>query len=118
MGADLILFGNRGKSLLTLEERHSRLLLAQTLTSKAATPAVSAIAQLLSPFSPQWRRTVTFDNGTEFARHHQLHALEIQTFFCATRSPWQKGVVENGIGRLRRFLPQKTDPGPSAQRLA
>ena len=107
--ADLMLFGNRGKSLLTLVERHSRLLLAQPLTSKAATPVASASAQLLSPFPPQWRRTVTFDNGTEFARHHRLHALGIQTFFCDTRSPWQKGGVENGIGRLRRFLPQKTD---------
>ncbi len=107
--ADLMLFGNRGQSLLTLVERHSRLLLALPLTSKAAAPVASAIAQLLAPFPPQWRQTVSFDNGTEFTRHHQLHALGIQTFFCATRSPWQKGSVENGIGRLRRFLPSKTD---------
>ncbi len=25
------------------------------------------------------------------------------------RSPWQKGGIENAIGRLRRFLPRKTN---------
>ena len=51
----------------------------------------------------------TFDNGTEFARHYRLHALGIQTFFCDTHSPWQKGGVENAIGRLRRPLPRSTN---------
>ena len=31
------------------------------------------------------------------------------TFFCDTYAPWQKGGVENAIGRLRRFLPRRTD---------
>ena len=43
------------------------------------------------------------------ARHYQLHELGIDTFFCDTYSPWQKGGVENAIGRLRRMLPRKTD---------
>jgi IS30 family transposase len=33
----------------------------------------------------------------------------IQTFFCDTHSPWQKGGIENAIGRMRRVLPRKTD---------
>ena len=67
------------------------------------------MASILAPLPPQWRQCVTFDNGAEFARHHQLHARGIQTFFCDVRSPWQKGGVENAIGRMRRFLPRKTD---------
>ena len=58
---------------------------------------------------PPWRQTVTFDNGTDFARHHQLHARGIQTFFGDPHAPWQKGGIENAIGRLRRILPRKTD---------
>ncbi len=58
---------------------------------------------------PTWRQTITFDNGTEFARHYALHTLGLETFFCETHSPWQKGGVENAIGRLRRTLPRKTD---------
>ena len=67
------------------------------------------MSRLLAPLPPPWRQTVTFDNGTEFARHHQLHARGIQTFFCDPHAPWQKGGIENAIGRLRRTLPRKTD---------
>jgi transposase, IS30 family len=56
------------------------------------------------------RKTISFDNGNEFAEHHRLHkTLGVQTFFCDPHSPWQKGGVENSIGRLRRSLPRKTD---------
>jgi IS30 family transposase len=56
------------------------------------------------------RQTITFDNGTEFAEHHRLRQnLDIQTFFCDPRAAWQKGGIENAIGRLRRGLPRKTD---------
>ena len=107
--ADLMAFGNRGQSLLTLQERHSRLLLTCPLSTKESQGVADAITQLLAPFPKCWRRTVTFDNGTEFARHYLLHQLGTKTFFCDPRSPWQKGGVENVNGRLRRFLPSKTN---------
>jgi IS30 family transposase len=107
--ADLMLFGNRGQSLLVLQERHSRLILGQPMHRKAAAPMAQAMTQLLATLPPQWRQTVTFDNGSEFAQHHRLHDLGIETFFCDTHSPWQKGGVENTNSRLRRYLPRKTD---------
>ncbi len=107
--ADLMLFRTYGQAVLTLHERHSRLLLALRPPGKASHPIADALAHLLGQVPPAWRRTVTFDNGTEFARHYRLHALGIETFFCDTHSPWQKGGVENAIGRLRRTLPRKTD---------
>ena len=107
--ADLMLFRTYGQAVLTVHERHSRLLLAVRPPGKAATPIAQALARLLGPLPARWRQTVTFDNGTEFARYHQLHALGIETFFCDTHAPWQKGGVENAIGRLRRGLPRKTD---------
>ena len=55
----------------------------------------------------EMRRSVTFDNGTEFARHYELHAIGTEAFFCD--SPRRKWGVENAIGRLRRALPQKSD---------
>lgn len=106
---DLMLFGRYKQAVLTLHERHSRLVIATRPGSKQADPIARMMMRLLASFPPEWRRTVTFDNGTEFARHHRLHALGIQTFFCDTHSPWQKGGVENAIGRMRRTLPRKTD---------
>ena len=107
--ADLMLFRTYGHAVLTMHERHSRILIALRPPGKASSPIANAMSQVLSHFPPQWRRSVTFDNGTEFALHYQLHDLGIQTFFCDTHSPWQKGGVENAIGRLRRTLPRKTD---------
>ena len=104
--ADLMLFRTYGQAVLILHERHSRLLIALRLAGKAADPIARAMAEVLAPLPPQLRQTVTFDNGTEFARHYQLHTLGIQTFFCDTHSPWQKGGIENAIGRLRRTLPE------------
>lgn len=107
--ADLMLFNIYGQAILTLHERHSRLLIACRLHGKAAEPIAQSITDILAPLPPPWRQTVTFDNGTEFARHYELHALKIQTFFCDTHAPWQKGGIENANGRLRRTLPRKTD---------
>lgn len=107
--ADLMLFGNQGQALLVMTERQSRLLATARLPGKAAQPVAQAMARILAPFPAHWRRSVAFDNGTEFAQHHQLHQLGVETFFCDVRSPWQKGAVENRIGRLRRYLPRRTD---------
>jgi transposase, IS30 family len=102
--ADTMLFSTYSQVILVLHERYTRLLIAVRLSDKASESIVDAIRKMLKALPPMWRQTVTFDNGTEFARHYRLHELGIQTFFCDTHSPWQKGGVENAIGRLRRIL--------------
>ncbi len=55
------------------------------------------------------RRSITCDNGSEFAAHKKLERdLGILTFFCDPHSPWQRGSIENANGILRRDLPRKT----------
>lgn len=107
--ADLMLFGNHGQAVLALLERRSRVLIAARQTSKEAKVTVKNMTDILAPLPPAWRQTVTFDNGNEFARHYDLHKLNVKTYFCDPYKPWQKGGVENAIGRLRRKLPQTTD---------
>lgn len=107
--ADLILFAKYGQAILTLHERTSRILLAHRPPTKAAAVIAASLATVFASLPQPLRRTVTFDNGSEFARHFELYALNLQTFFCDTHSPWQKGGIENAIGRMRRFLPRRTD---------
>jgi len=107
--ADLMLFAKYGQAVLALHERHSRLLIAVRLRNKAAMPIATAIMDIMKPLPLPWRQTMTFDNGTEFAYHYKLHSLDMKTFFFDTYSPWQKGGIENAIGRMRRVLPRKTD---------
>lgn len=107
--ADLMAFARYGQNLLMLHERMSRALIGATLPSKHAKPVATAIGAALGELPEPLRRTITFDNGTEFARHYELNAIGIKTFFCDPHAPWQKGGIENAIGRMRRFLPRKTD---------
>jgi IS30 family transposase len=108
--ADYMLFANYGQSLLVAHERASRITLIARPPSRKAEPTARALVDLLQAMPKPLRTTITFDNGTEFALHYKLHEqLGIETFFCEPRSPWQKGGVENAIGRLRRYLPRKTD---------
>ena len=107
--ADLMLFAKYGQAILTLHERASRLLIAARPGGKSSAPIARMIAGLLTPLPRELRQTITFDNGTEFARHYELHPHNIQTFFCDPYAPWQKGGVENAIGRMRRRLPRKAD---------
>lgn len=107
--ADLMLFAKYGQAVLVAHERRSRFLFITRQPSKAADPVAQKLTQLLAPMPPALRRTITFDNGTEFAYHHRLHRLEMKTFFCDPHAPWQKGGIENAIGRMRRVLPRKTD---------
>jgi transposase, IS30 family len=56
------------------------------------------------------RRTITHDNGIENKNHEDVaKALSVKTFFCDPYSSWQKGSVENTIGRIRRFIPKGAD---------
>jgi IS30 family transposase len=108
--ADAMLFSTAGQAVLVAHERRSRITLVIRPPSLKAEPTAKALAAILKSMPPDMLRTITFDNGTEFARHYRLtEQLGIDTYFCDTRSPWQKGGVENAIGRLRRALPRKTN---------
>jgi len=107
--ADLMAFARYGHNLIMLHERSSRILIVDRLSTKQADGVVAAIAMTLAPLPRPLTKTMTFDNGTEFARHYRLAELGIGTYFCDPHAPWQKGGIENAIGRMRRFLPRKTD---------
>ena len=100
----------RNRPLLVLHERKTRLTIMTRLASKTAAETVTAITGILARLDPGMRRSVTFDNGTEFARHSLLKdALKMATYYCDAYASWQKGGIENTNGRIRRWLPRQTD---------
>lgn len=108
--ADLMLFSRYGQAVLVTHERTSRFTRISRQPNKAAEPVVQSLIAQFSGLPPSWRRSITFDNGTEFAFHFRLgEALGMKTFFCDPHAPWQKGGIENAIARLRRGLPRKAD---------
>jgi IS30 family transposase len=108
--ADLMLFARYSQAVLVLHERHSRFTAIMRQPSKAARPVIDRINSFMAVLPRQLRQSITFDNGTEFAFHHELKPMLVAgTYFCAPHAPWQKGGVENAISRLRRSLPTKSD---------
>ena len=89
-------FRRQGDILLTLQERCSRLTLAQRLNSKDATDTADAIIDQLAALPSTALQTITHDNGGEFARHERVKdAIGLPAFFCDPHSPWQRGGIEN-----------------------
>jgi IS30 family transposase len=108
---DLMQFSQAGKSVLVIYDRKSRYTLMRWQETKKAADVLTGLQAIFDTLPGDRKRTITFDNGQEFRLHTRLRdAQGLKTFFCEPHAPWQKGGVENTIGRLRRFLPRKTDP--------
>ena len=75
------------------------------LPSKRAKPITQAIIELL-----QWDarlKTITFDNGKEFAGHEEIAlALNADCYFAHPYSSWERGTNENTNGLIRQYLPK------------
>jgi len=95
-----------------LQERRSRLTLARRLLSKNSELTAGAIVAELGGLPPKARRTITHDNGGEFAQHAAVtREIGMRAYFCDPHSPWQRGAIENANGLLRRDFPRKTSLG-------
>lgn len=108
---DLII-GRAGKTAAaTLVERTTRFTAILGLPlGKDSTGVADALIQHTSVLPALFRKTLTWDQGTEMARHaHLAKATGIEVYFADPRSPWQRGTNENTNRRIRRYLPKGTD---------
>jgi IS30 family transposase len=109
---DLVMFGiNRNCNITTLVERKTRYAIMLFNNRKYSDIVIGNIADAAKKFNSQQQKiikSITFDRGTEFAKHQELQALGVKTFFCDPAAPQQKGTNENFNGRLRRFLPRNS----------
>lgn len=97
-------------ALLVLQERALGLTFLEKLPRCAPDEMKHALTERLQRLPEHLRRSVTFDNGQENRRHHELRTeLGLDTYFCNPYSSWEKGSVENAVGLTRRVWPKKTD---------
>jgi transposase, IS30 family len=101
--------GNKS-SVGVLVERSSRLVLLAKMEDATAASALAAFSAKLNSIAAPMRRSLTYDQGKEMARHAQLTAgTGVKVYFCDPHSPWQRGTCENTNGLLRQYLPKGTD---------
>lgn len=108
--ADLLLFSDKKSNVLVTQERASRFTHLAKQSDRTAQRVADNLGSWFSTMPQSLRRSLTQDNGVEFAHHYKLNAsLALKTYFCDRHSPWQKGGIENMNGRLRRYLPLNLD---------
>ena len=102
--------GRKGTGvILTLNERVTRYFEARLLPDQKSETVMGALKEVLSRYPTDAVKSVTFDNGTEFTRHEDLHSLGVETFFADPGAPHQRGANENSNGLLRRFIKKGAD---------
>ena len=99
--------GHQG-AMVTLTERKSRFTLVRKVASKNADLVAQAIIELLSWVRPL--KTITSDNGKEFAAHQMISKeLSIDFYFAHPYASWERGTNENTNGLIRQYLPKERD---------
>jgi IS30 family transposase len=96
--------------IVTLVCRRSRFTIITKIQSKDADHVHARIKQRLKELAEEQRHSITFDNGTEFARCQRLEEhLGLQLYFADPGCPHQRGTNENTNGLIRQYFPKGTD---------
>ena len=106
---DTIVGKGHRTGLLTLVDRRTMFTLIRRLVDLKSDTVMSAVLNCFA-VSPGLARTLTFDNGVEFALHGKMEELlRTRVYFANPYSPWERGLNENTNGLIRWFFPKGTD---------
>lgn len=105
--SDTIECGKGSEYLSVQYERKSMLTRIHKMQGKSAKATEEAIRKSIETLPEYLWQSITFDNGTEGARHTKLRDdYLLSTFFCDAYASWQKGGVENMNGLIRQYIPK------------
>jgi IS30 family transposase len=96
---DLIVGKHSRSAVATLVDRTSRAVrLINLPCGHSAEAFTDAFGHVLATLPDVARRTLTWDQGSEMARHDVLaDHFDEGVFFAEPRSPWQRGTNENTV---------------------
>ncbi len=108
---DSIIGTRKGKrqSCLVLSERKTREEIILRVKDKTAEETVRALTGLKRYFGGDFERlfkTITCDNGTEFADQQGIDATGAVCFYCHPNAPSERGTNENINKLIRRKIPK------------
>jgi transposase, IS30 family len=106
---DTIIGKNHQGAIVTINDRATGMLKMKKLNSKDADQLARETVALLKDWKPLLK-TITSDNGKEFAAHQTISkALGIDFYFAHPYHSWERGSNENLNGLIRQYIPKKTD---------
>jgi len=102
--SDTIIGKGHQQAIVTIVDRKSRYLLMQKVEKRTAEKVGEATITMLSTKAC---KTVTSDNGKEFANHELIAGiLKIDYYFAHPFSAWERGTNENTNGLIRQYFPK------------
>lgn len=106
---DLIIGKNHKGAILTINDRATGIARLRKLNGKDAEQLALAAIDCLEDWKP-FLKTITSDNGKEFACHQMIaRDLTIDFFFAKPYASWQRGSNENYNRLVRQYIPKKVD---------
>jgi transposase, IS30 family len=91
-------------ALAVLHERKARYVRLRKIPNMKPVTMTRALKRMMKNVKLS---TLTYDNGIENRDHERIAVtLKVKTFFCNPYHSWEKGGVENTIGRIRRYIPK------------
>lgn len=113
---DLIIGKNHKGAQLTIVDRATSFTLIQTLKTKRASEVSKAIITALMPYK-SIVKTITNDNGKEFANHKEVaKKLEADVYFCNPYASYERGLNEYTNKLIRQFYPKNMELNNIKQR--
>ncbi|MGC5224199.1 IS30 family transposase, partial [Micromonospora sp. DT81.3] len=107
---DLIVGPHHRSAIGTIVERQTRYVNLLHLSALTSSELHAVLVRVLGELPRPLRRTLTWDQGTEMARHLDVTAdTGTKIHFCDAASPWQRGTNENTNGLLRQYFPKSTN---------
>ena len=104
---DTVIGAGHKQAIVTLVERRSGYARLMKVSHKTSKQVADAVIKKLRSINARVK-TITFDNGKEFAEHARIdEALGSKTYFADPFSSWQRGSNENFNGLLRQYIPKK-----------
>jgi IS30 family transposase len=105
--ADTIIGQNHQQAIVSLVERKSKL---ARLVKVERNTADAVRRELTAQLKSLVVKTITSDNGREFAHHQRIaQQLKADFYFAHPYSSWERGLNENTNGLVRQYFPKKSD---------
>lgn len=104
---DAVIGDSHKVAVVTMVERKSGYAVLAKVTNKTSQLVSLTIVDKLKPMALKFK-TLTYDNGKEFASHSLIdQELNCTAYFARPFASWERGSNENINGLLHQYIPKK-----------
>jgi IS30 family transposase len=97
---------NRGAMVTIVERTTSMIMIRKLKNGKNADELAKTVIDMMMPYK-EFVKSITSDNGSEFARHMKIaKKLDAEFYFAHPYSSWERGLSEYSNKLIRQYIPK------------